>query len=120
MILSSEILKISLSQLFCLAPAPEILKFDPISLKSDVWSVGVLAYVLLSGYSPFAGNTKQETFCNITQCDLTFPEELFDGVSNRARHFIQATLRTKPRYPRLRFTLSFLLLAVLHPCDSFV
>uniref|UniRef100_A0A1B6F794 non-specific serine/threonine protein kinase n=1 Tax=Cuerna arida TaxID=1464854 RepID=A0A1B6F794_9HEMI len=76
--------------------APEILNYDPISLQSDVWSVGVLAYVLLTGYSPFAGDTKQETFCNITQCDLSFPEELFGHISPCARHFIQATLRVKP------------------------
>lgn len=76
--------------------APEILSYEPISLATDIWSVGVLAYVLLSGYSPFAGDNKQETFCNISQCNLSFPEELFDGVSETAKHFIQATLRTKP------------------------
>jgi serine/threonine protein kinase len=60
-------------------------------------SVGVLTYVLLSGYSPFAGDTKQETFCNISQCCLSFPDELFDGVSSVAKDFIQATLVKDPR-----------------------
>jgi len=55
---------------FCLFLAPEILSYDPISLKTDVWSIGVLAYVLLSGFSPFSGDTKQHTFCNISQCKL--------------------------------------------------
>lgn len=59
-------------------------------------SVGVLAYVLLSGYSPFAGETKQETFCNISQCALNFPDELFEGVSEDARDFIRTTLQTDP------------------------
>lgn len=77
--------------------APEILNYEPISLATDMWSVGVLAYVLLSGYSPFAGDNKQQTYCNISQCDLTFPDELFEGVSQVARHFIQATLCTEPR-----------------------
>jgi serine/threonine protein kinase len=54
--------------------------------------VGVLAYVLLTGYSPFAGESKQETFCNISQNNLTFPEELFEGVSSCAQDFIRATL----------------------------
>uniref|UniRef100_A0A1B6E1A3 non-specific serine/threonine protein kinase n=2 Tax=Clastoptera arizonana TaxID=38151 RepID=A0A1B6E1A3_9HEMI len=76
--------------------APEILNYEPISLATDMWSVGVLAYVLLSGYSPFAGDNKQQTYCNISQCNLSFPEELFDGVSQVARHFIQSTLRTDP------------------------
>ncbi|KAF4521000.1 hypothetical protein B566_EDAN002496 [Ephemera danica] len=72
--------------------APEILSYEPISLATDIWSVGVLAYVLLTGYSPFAGDSKQETFCNISQNNLTFPEELFSGVSAAAQDFIRATL----------------------------
>ncbi|XP_021913849.1 serine/threonine-protein kinase 17A-like isoform X2 [Zootermopsis nevadensis] len=76
--------------------APEVLGYEPISLATDIWSVGVLTYVLLSGYSPFAGNTKQETFCNISQCCLSFPDELFDGVSSVAKDFIQATLVKDP------------------------
>lgn len=76
--------------------APEILNYEPISLFTDMWSVGVLAYVLLSGYSPFAGENKQETYCNISQCILTFPDELFEDVSECAKHFIRSTLRTDP------------------------
>ncbi|KAL0268641.1 UNVERIFIED_CONTAM: hypothetical protein PYX00_010497 [Menopon gallinae] len=76
--------------------APEILSYEPISLETDIWSVGVLAYVLLTGYSPFGGETKQETFCNISQCNLTFPEEFFDGLSSNAQDFITQTLVTKP------------------------
>ncbi|XP_034242469.1 serine/threonine-protein kinase 17A-like [Thrips palmi] len=76
--------------------APEVLSYEPISLATDIWSVGVLAYVLLSGYSPFAGDTKQETFCNISQCTLNFPDELFEGVSEAARDFIRTTLQTDP------------------------
>ncbi|XP_066902061.1 death-associated protein kinase related isoform X1 [Halyomorpha halys] len=77
--------------------APEVLSYEPISLSTDIWSVGVLAYVLLTGYSPFAGSNKQETFCNISQCALTFPDELFSGVSSSAIHFIQSTLVVDPR-----------------------
>ena len=35
--------------------APEILAYEPISLAADIWSLGVLAYVLLTGFSPFGG-----------------------------------------------------------------
>jgi len=52
----------------------------------------VLTYVLLTGYSPFAGETKQETFCNISQNNLSFPNELFENVSPAAQDFIRATL----------------------------
>ncbi|XP_059618047.1 death-associated protein kinase related [Phlebotomus argentipes] len=76
--------------------APEVLQYDPLCLETDIWSVGVLAYVLLTGFSPFGGDTKQETFLNISQCSLTFPEELFEGVSAEAIDFIRSALRVKP------------------------
>ncbi|XP_038215996.1 serine/threonine-protein kinase 17A [Zerene cesonia] len=77
--------------------APEILSYEPLSLAADIWSVGVLAYVLVSGYSPFAGDTKQETYLNIAQCQLSFPAELFRGVSQRAVQFIRETLVVDPK-----------------------
>ncbi|CAD7090763.1 unnamed protein product [Hermetia illucens] len=76
--------------------APEVLQYDPLSLQTDIWSVGVLAYVLLTGCTPFGGDTKQETFLNISQCSLTFPDELFKDVSQGAIDFIKSTLRIKP------------------------
>lgn len=60
-------------------------------------SVGVLTYVLLTGCSPFAGDTKQETFLNISQVDLDFPEELFGDVSSQAIHFMQQVLVREPQ-----------------------
>lgn len=77
--------------------APEILQYDPVSLKTDIWSVGVLAYVLLSGCSPFAGDSKQETFLNISKCNLTFPPDLFEETTSSAIDFITDTLQVKPR-----------------------
>ena len=39
--------------------SPEVVNYEPISLKTDMWSVGVLTYVLLSGLSPFLGENNQ-------------------------------------------------------------
>ena len=39
--------------------SPEVIEYDSISLKTDMWSVGVLSYVLLSGLSPFLGEDNQ-------------------------------------------------------------
>ena len=60
-------------------------------------SIGVLAYVMLTGCSPFAGDTKQETFLNISQVNLDFPPELFASVSARAVDFTQRLLVCDPR-----------------------
>lgn len=77
--------------------APEVLQYEPLSLRTDIWSIGVLTYVLLTGYSPFGGDNKQETSLNITKCLLTFPEELFEDVSEEAIDFIKCALRIKPK-----------------------
>eukprot|EP00095_Tigriopus_kingsejongensis_P003133 snap_masked-scaffold438_size171652-processed-gene-0.7 protein:Tk03133 transcript:snap_masked-scaffold438_size171652-processed-gene-0.7-mRNA-1 annotation:"death associated protein" len=76
--------------------APEILSLDPITLASDIWSLGVLAYVLLTGFSPFGGDTDQETLRNISTASLDFPPELFEGVSDQAKNFIAQCLDRKP------------------------
>ncbi|KAL1462326.1 hypothetical protein WDU94_014167 [Cyamophila willieti] len=76
--------------------APEVLSYEPISLATDIWSVGVLAYVLLSSHSPFAGDSKQETFLNISQCNFSFPDDMFGEVSSDAKDFIQSCLVIDP------------------------
>lgn len=53
----------------------------------------MLAYVLLSGFSPFGGDSKQETFLNISQCNLNFPDDLFQDVSEDAIDFIKSALQ---------------------------
>lgn len=75
--------------------APEILSYDPISTATDMWSIGVLAYVMLTGVSPFLGNDKQETFLNISQMNVNYSED-FDLVSESAVDFIKALLIKKP------------------------
>ncbi|KAL1463020.1 hypothetical protein WDU94_014812, partial [Cyamophila willieti] len=76
--------------------APEVLNYEPISIATDMWSVGVLMYVLLTGCSPFGGDTKQETFCNIAQCKLEFPDELFEDISEPAQDLMRRLMVKKP------------------------
>jgi serine/threonine protein kinase len=59
-------------------------------------SLGVTAYVLLTGFSPFGGETDQETFCNISRAEVDFPEELFEDVSEEAQDFIRRLLVRDP------------------------
>lgn len=77
--------------------APEVLSYEPIGLSTDIWSVGVLAYVLLSGFSPFGADDKQQTFLNISQCTLSFEPEHFEDVSSAAIDFIKSALIVNPR-----------------------
>ncbi|XP_031413764.1 kalirin isoform X2 [Clupea harengus] len=77
--------------------APELIQGTPVSLTSDVWSVGVLAYVMLSGVSPFLDESLEETCVNICKLDFCFPDEYFCGVSQAARDFITSMLQQDPR-----------------------
>jgi len=51
--------------------APEVLRgmYGP---ECDIWSVGVLMYVMLSGTLPFGGGNNSEVFKNIENCNYTF------------------------------------------------
>ncbi|XP_033219698.1 uncharacterized protein LOC117174579, partial [Belonocnema kinseyi] len=76
--------------------APEILHYEPITLAADMWSLGVTTYVLLTGFSPFGGETDQETFQNISLGEVDFPEELFEDVSAQAKDFVAKLLVLNP------------------------
>ncbi|KMQ97148.1 serine threonine-protein kinase 17b [Lasius niger] len=82
--------------------APEILHYEPITLAADMWSLGVTTYVLLTGFSPFGGETDQETFQNISLGEVDFPEELFEDVSAQAKDFVAKLLVLDPSRENLR------------------
>ncbi|KAH0504387.1 Kalirin [Microtus ochrogaster] len=73
--------------------APEVIQGIPVSLSTDIWSIGVLTYVMLSGVSPFLDESKEETCINVCRVDFSFPHEYFCGVSNAARDFINVILQ---------------------------
>ncbi|XP_008294636.1 serine/threonine kinase 17a like [Stegastes partitus] len=77
--------------------APEILNYEPISTATDMWSIGVLTYVMLTGESPFLGDDKQETFLNISQVNVEYSEDTFEGISSLAVDFIKSLLLKNPR-----------------------
>ncbi|XP_076065454.1 uncharacterized protein LOC143039386 [Oratosquilla oratoria] len=76
--------------------APEIIHYEPITTKTDMWSVGILTYVLLTGFLPFGGDTDQETFLEISKGELDFPDELFEDISEEAIEFIKRLLLRQP------------------------
>ncbi|XP_045116659.1 death-associated protein kinase 1-like isoform X4 [Portunus trituberculatus] len=72
--------------------APEIVNYEPLSLATDMWAIGVITYILLSGASPFLGDSQQETFNNITAVDYSFDAEYFSSTSDLAKNFICSLL----------------------------
>ncbi|KXJ80778.1 hypothetical protein RP20_CCG023458 [Aedes albopictus] len=72
--------------------APEIVEREPVGFYTDMWAVGVLAYVLISGLSPFAGETDIDTLKNIKQGTWEFDEVAFKDVSEECKDFIRRLL----------------------------
>jgi calcium-dependent protein kinase len=67
--------------------APEVLKGD-YNHQCDMWSAGVLLYVLLSGYPPFFGETDHEVYAEIIKGDYDFEEEIWEDISDNAKDLI--------------------------------
>ena len=59
-------------------------------------SLGVLTYVLLTGFLPFGGDSDQETFMQISWGELDFPNELFEDVTSEAIDFMKKLLIREP------------------------
>ncbi|VDK70889.1 unnamed protein product [Litomosoides sigmodontis] len=76
--------------------SPEIAAGVPVTLASDLWSVGALTYVLLSGVSPFLGDTDNETVRNVMLANYAFDIEEFEEISNAAKDFISKLLVLDP------------------------
>uniref|UniRef100_H2YHI9 Myosin light chain kinase, smooth muscle n=1 Tax=Ciona savignyi TaxID=51511 RepID=H2YHI9_CIOSA len=72
--------------------APEVINYDAIGFETDMWSVGVICYILLSGLSPFCGEGDAETLSNITAVQWDFEDEAFDQISDDAKDFISKLL----------------------------
>uniref|UniRef100_A0A8B9N392 Myosin light chain kinase family member 4 n=1 Tax=Accipiter nisus TaxID=211598 RepID=A0A8B9N392_9AVES len=72
--------------------APEVVNYEFVSFPTDMWSVGVIAYMLLSGLSPFLGDDDNETLNNILSCSWDFEDEEFRDVSDQAKDFISKLL----------------------------
>ncbi|KIH55342.1 hypothetical protein ANCDUO_14501, partial [Ancylostoma duodenale] len=67
---------------FC---APEVVNYQPVGLGTDMWTVGVITYVLLSGLSPFLGDTDEDTLANVSAADWDFDDPSWDDVSDEAK-----------------------------------
>jgi len=72
--------------------APEILEGTPYDERSDMWSVGVILYILLGGYPPFIESTQRDLFRKIRRGEYEFHEEYWGTVSSEAKDLISSLL----------------------------
>ncbi|NWZ25415.1 MYLK2 kinase, partial [Asarcornis scutulata] len=68
--------------------SPEVVNYEQVSYSTDMWSMGVITYMLLSGLSPFLGDNDTETLNNVLAANWYFDEETFESVSDEAKDFV--------------------------------
>ncbi|XP_067116591.1 striated muscle preferentially expressed protein kinase isoform X2 [Osmerus mordax] len=68
--------------------APEIVNQTPVSKATDIWPVGVITYLCLTGVSPFAGENDRSTVLNIRSFNVAFEESMFSGLCRDAKGFV--------------------------------
>lgn len=79
----------------CYYVAPEVIRrgYDQ---KADIWSCGVILYILLCGYPPFNGKDETEIFLNILKQKVYFEKNDWRGVSEEAKDLVYNMLRKIP------------------------
>ncbi|XP_067431786.1 myosin light chain kinase, smooth muscle-like isoform X2 [Thunnus thynnus] len=77
--------------------APEVISYEPVGLETDMWSIGVICFILLSGESPFQGNSDAETLSLVTAARFEFDPESFEDISDQAKDFISSLLKKDRR-----------------------
>ena len=76
--------------------APEILHGVPYGTKADMWSLGVITYILLGGYPPFIEQNQRELFRKIKKGQYEFHPEYWGSVSREAKDLISRLLTVDP------------------------
>jgi len=77
--------------------APEVLQAKGYDKEVDLWSIGVITYILLCGFPPFYNEKLQELFEQIIRADFDFPEDYWSDISENAKDFISKLLVVDPK-----------------------
>lgn len=77
--------------------APEIIKKLEYDVSVDIWALGVMAYIMLTGKPPFKGKSKDEVFVEITTKNITYSGDSWKQCSKESKAFIKKMLVRDPK-----------------------
>ncbi|EQC37223.1 CAMK protein kinase [Saprolegnia diclina VS20] len=76
--------------------APEVIARRPYEQKCDIWSLGVIMYILLCGFPPFYDENQIQEMEKIRNAEYDFPSPYFDDISPSAKDLIAKMLLVNP------------------------
>mmetsp|Transcript_7977 Transcript_7977/g.11930 ORF Transcript_7977/g.11930 Transcript_7977/m.11930 type:complete len:549 (+) Transcript_7977:182-1828(+) len=76
--------------------APEILRLEKYGTKSDMWSLGVITYILIGGYPPFYADNDKELIRMTKRGNFEFHEEHWGEISQGVKDMISSMLVKDP------------------------
>ncbi|XP_069079771.1 serine/threonine-protein kinase 33 isoform X3 [Pleurodeles waltl] len=78
--------------------APEVINAHDYSQQCDIWSIGVIMYMLLSGDPPFKGSSEEKLFENIKKGELHFVNAVWNAISSSAKDTLKLLMKVDPAY----------------------
>lgn len=72
--------------------APEVVQDQPSDFKSDIWSMGVILYALISSGVPFSGRDRESTAAHIVSQELNFDRSVWQSVSESCKDLLRKML----------------------------
>jgi serine/threonine protein kinase len=58
----------------------------------NMWLIGVVTYILLTGYPPFNGSNDTEIYSSVRRCNIVFESKVWSGLSHASRDFVRRLL----------------------------
>jgi titin len=81
--------------------APEVVGNNVVGTQTDIWSLGCIVYAMLSGISPFKGESDEETRSYVVDGDYDFHHEIWQQISIDAIDFISKCIK-RERLTRMK------------------
>ncbi|XP_017177432.1 serine/threonine-protein kinase 33 isoform X4 [Mus musculus] len=78
--------------------APEVINAHDYSQQCDIWSIGVIMFILLCGEPPFLANSEEKLYELIKKGELRFENPVWESVSDSAKNTLKQLMKVDPAH----------------------